>query len=151
MVEELYSYRAPELRRYLLKMARDINEADDLLQETFLRALSNLNILQGLSPQKQRAWLYTTARRCLIDRRRSEKREYPTDAIGEGETNDDLTLPIVAEALGTLPEHLSTIIAMRYFAGMDSATIGRVLGIPAATVRTRLRAGIKRLKIWMSK
>lgn len=150
MVAELYSQRAPELRRYLLKIARDVSEADDVLQETFLRALSNLGTLQGMSLPKQRAWLYTTARRCLIDRRRKERRECLAEGMEEGETSDDLTLPIVAEALGSLPEHLSAIVAMRYFSGMDSTAIGKALGIPAATVRTRLRAAITKLKEWMN-
>lgn len=46
MINELYTHLASELHRYLLKVARDINEADDLLQETFLRALSNIAIFK---------------------------------------------------------------------------------------------------------
>lgn len=151
MIEQLYTIIAPELHRYLLKVARDINEADDLLQDTFLRALSNISVLQTLSRPKQRAWLYTTARRCLIDRRREEKRECSSNDIILGEANDDLSIPFVAEALGSLPEHLRTIVSMRYFTGMDSAAIGKILGIPPATVRTRLRAGVKKLRCWINK
>lgn len=151
MIIELYTQLSPELHRYILKAACDANEADDLLQDTFLRALANADVLEKLSQQKQRAWLYTTARRCLIDRRRKEKHECLMADIVENESNDDLTIPFVAEAIGSLPGNLQKIIAMRYLAGMDSTTIGNILGIPPATVRTRLRAGVARLKKWVSK
>ncbi len=49
-------------------------------------------------------------------------------------------------AISTLDEELRTIVALRYYAGMDSTTIGAALGIPAATVRTKLRRALGLLR-----
>lgn len=49
-------------------------------------------------------------------------------------------------AIASLDEDLRTIVALRYYAGMDSTTIGAALGMPATTVRTKLRRALGLLR-----
>lgn len=49
-------------------------------------------------------------------------------------------------AITTLDDDLRVIVALRYYTGMDSTTIGAALGMPAATVRTRLRRALGLLR-----
>ncbi|HEX8997425.1 MAG TPA: RNA polymerase sigma factor [Ktedonobacterales bacterium] len=53
-------------------------------------------------------------------------------------------------AIGNLDEDLRTLVALRYYAGMDSTTIGAALGMPAATVRTKLRRALRLLRDQLS-
>jgi RNA polymerase sigma-70 factor (ECF subfamily) len=49
-------------------------------------------------------------------------------------------------AISSLDDELRTIVALRYYADMDSTTIGAALGMPAATVRTKLRRALSQLR-----
>jgi RNA polymerase sigma-70 factor, ECF subfamily len=51
----------------------------------------------------------------------------------------------VRAAVNALDENLRVIVALRYFAGMDATEVGTALGIPPATVRTRLKRALARL------
>lgn len=53
-------------------------------------------------------------------------------------------------ALTTLDEDLRMIVALRYYAGMDSTTIGSALGLPATTIRTKLRRALALLRVRLS-
>ena len=75
MVEELYAAFYDELLRYCASIARQQAAAEDLVQETYLRALGHLDSLEDLSRSQRRAWLYKTARNLYIDRVRKASRE----------------------------------------------------------------------------
>ncbi len=53
-------------------------------------------------------------------------------------------------ALSTLDDDLRMIVALRYYAGMDSTTIGAALGLPATTIRTKLRRSLTLLRARLS-
>ena len=50
------------------------------------------------------------------------------------------------EALLELPTELKVVVTLRYFGGMDSSEIGHALGLPAATIRSRLRRALTLLR-----
>ena len=52
----------------------------------------------------------------------------------------------VRQAVRTLPDELRRVVALRFYAGMDSTQIGAVLDAPAATIRTRLRRALELLR-----
>lgn len=62
-----------------------------------------------------------------------------------GEPHDADTLDL-RQALATLPDELRRVVALRFYAGMNSAEIGEVLDVPAATIRTRLRRALELLR-----
>lgn len=70
MWEKLYEKHYKELVRYCYGIYQDVELAQDMAQETFLKALQNCHILEDLGPQQRRAWLFKAARNLLYDKLR---------------------------------------------------------------------------------
>ena len=118
--------------------------AEDLTQETMLRAWRSFDQIRHLAAAAQRAWLLTTLRNLTVDTVRKEKPErwqswesQPEQATGgEGEMAS-LRLD-VAKALTRLEPLDREIVVLRYFADLSSPEIGETLSMPESTVRRRL-------------
>lgn len=145
---ELWKRYSRELLCYLRKNTINMDTAEDILSEVFLNAVKYQGTLAAMSPKQCRSWLYVSARHKLIDLARIKKMEtriIPAPDLVE----DDLTAASVSEFMSMLPDDLQDLVAMRYFAGMDSTAIGKILSVPPATVRTRLRKACRLLrKYW---
>lgn len=137
MVTELYARYFQEMVHYLLGMTRSRQEAEDITQETFLRALANAHLFEEMSMAQGRAWLYRTARNLFIDQARRKGRERQ-QAWEEGAAEDDTTAPYVHQMLMYLPEEDRVIFYLRHFEDFNATQIGEQLGMSAATVRYRL-------------
>lgn len=128
---------------YALMLARTMNVAvaEDLTQETFLRAWGRFHELTGFETGAQRAWLVRTARNLLVDEwRRNRLREgYQGDSpVGLPDpAASDLRMDL-AQALASLEDGDREMVIMRYLEEMNSREIGEVLGMPEGTVRRRL-------------
>ena len=70
-IEELYDELGPRLRRYATSLSRDGAMADDLLQETFIRATVHRALLRELNPHRRQAWLYRVLKNVFIDEQRA--------------------------------------------------------------------------------
>jgi RNA polymerase sigma-70 factor, ECF subfamily len=138
----------PALLRYLRVMAPDV--AEDVAASTWLRVVRSLVKFSG-DEQAWRAWLFTIARRQVIDeaRRRSRRPAVPLD--------DATELPPAGDAADIALEHLATraalalvarlpaiqaeVIMLRVVAGLDTDTVARLaiqLGAPPRSAPTRL-------------
>ena len=142
-IAELYARYFEILCSSCTKMTREPEEAEELVQEAFLKALTDKNF-QTLAPPQQRAWLLRTARRLFIDKARRRAREPLQEKPPENEP-DLFALP-VAENLSRLSPELQQLVTLRYFVGYSSFELGQHLGLSPATVRTRLRAAAKILR-----
>ena len=140
----LYPTHFQALARYAARMTGSRADGEDVAQETFLRAMAHIDTLMGLTDGQQKAWLYTTARRIVIDRQRHARRAPPLEESPVWQ--DDLSWPEVEQLLAALPAQSAQIVRMRHLVGMTSSEIGKALGLPAPTVRTRLRAAMLHLK-----
>ncbi|MBR3298010.1 MAG: RNA polymerase sigma factor, partial [Clostridia bacterium] len=67
MIAELYTKYRTELLKYCCMICGNVSDAEDLLQETFIKALSNLDLLEELGERERRAWLYKVARNLFYD------------------------------------------------------------------------------------
>ena len=123
-------------------------EACDLAQETFLRALIHLADLEDLSPSQRRAWLRKTARNLWIDSLRKHSREtYPgEEALKLFSFEEDFTRGQVAGLLNCLPPEEGPLFRMRYFEGYNATELGEIFDLPAGTVRSRLSSARIRLQ-----
>ncbi len=144
-MERMYVDCSAELRRWARALARDASEADDLVQEAFVSALRNPDVA-AMEPRAQLRWLKRAAKHRLIDIRRAEKLRRERMPVGSESYFDDLTYVEVAQALAGLEPAQREVVAMSALGGMTSVEIARSLGIPAPTVRTRLRAARLRLR-----
>lgn len=145
-VAEALNRHGPALMRYARSLARDSHEAADLYQQTWLRALEHREQVERFPPERMEPWLIRVMNNALVDIRRREKRTYPVEDMEEQGYEADFSRVETEQMLEALPPKLRQAVQMRHFAGMSSAEISRELGIPAATVRTRLRAAAILLK-----
>jgi len=148
-VAELYREYKERLERYAMSLTHDAHRTDDLVQETLVRAISHLPLLERLNPYQRRAWLYRTLRNRFLDEQRRERRRQAllSQLARDAARADPQTAPgRLYELLDRVPERYRDVLYKRYALGMTSSEIGRELGIPAATVRSRLHVAIARLR-----
>jgi RNA polymerase sigma-70 factor (ECF subfamily) len=143
--QELYEQFYPRVLRFALSLTHGQAEAEDLTQETFLRALGNLDALEALSGEQRLSWLFRTAKNIFLDGKRREKLAQRENR-GEDEYADDLSRFAVAAFVQRLPESERAIFCLRYFSGYDSGEIGERFGLKPSTVRARLLSARARLK-----
>jgi RNA polymerase sigma-70 factor (ECF subfamily) len=74
MATRVYQDFEARLRRYAVRLARNADSADDLVQETFIRASANLELLDGMNSHRQEAWLYRVLKNLFIDEHRARQR-----------------------------------------------------------------------------
>ncbi len=151
MLKELHDEHAQALWRYVLHLCGDRSMADDIVQETLLRAWTKWKSLDS-SPGGPRAWMYTVARNLVIDDARSARSRYEfgTDEVPERsrDRTDALFDSIVMrDSLAELSADHREVLVHSYYAGRTVPEIARELGIPEGTVKSRLHYGLKALRL----
>ncbi|MER7463397.1 sigma-70 family RNA polymerase sigma factor [Streptomyces sp. NPDC097981] len=135
-----------DVRRYVAYLSADPQSADDLTQETFLRALGSLHRFEGRS--SARTWLLSIARRTVIDSLRhkaarpriSDRDDWQTAA----EQSQPRGLPgfddgiALAELLGTIPAERRYVFVLTQIVGLPYAEAATALGCPIGTIRSRV-------------
>ena len=137
---------------------RNEQDAEDMTQETFVRAfraLPRFEIREGTSFE---AWLYRVAVNACRSRMRrkwyqvlpwpdpapqmaSEPEEQPDRRVMRGEQRDE-----ILAAVDTLGEKHRLVVILRYYGGLSNEEIAQALNIPCGTVRSRLHVARRRLK-----
>ena len=150
-LEELYGKFYKEIITYCTAMTKNRASAEDLVQETYLRAFTHWEDLEVLSRGQSRAWLYKTARNLFIDQARKQSRETPMkdEYFPLAAFEEDLSQAAVAQLIGCLPEGEKALFTMRYFEGYNARELGEIFALPAATVRSRLASAKRRLREWI--
>jgi RNA polymerase sigma-70 factor (ECF subfamily) len=157
----LYEEHQRTIHAFLLGRTGDPELALDLLQEAFVRAWRNLDLLVTLPSGRQRAWLFSIARNLIVDQFRSQTTRRtaraalvaardPDDEVAEGPeriVERDRELRLVDEAIRRLPESLRTVLVLQVLDERTSAEIGELLGRPAGTIRYQLSQARRRLAV----
>jgi RNA polymerase sigma-70 factor, ECF subfamily len=158
-IDVLYRLHGRPLYRYLLRLTLgDRREAEDLLQETVLRAWRYLQH-HSLDLERLRPWLHTVARRAAIDAARARKARPAevilTDLGALPDAHDDIDRMLIGVTMrrglmSLSPEHREVLIEVFYH-GLTAREAAEALGIPEGTVKSRtfyalrvLRAAIGR-------
>lgn len=147
MIEALYSVHREPLLRYCIVMCRDMALAEDIVHNTFMRAMAHIGDLMEMNAPQVRSWLYKTARNLFYDHvRRAAVAAETEKAVSEEvkETGYDETE--VCMVLDQLPYDLRDLFSKRYIEGYTSSDISKMYGIPPATVRGKLMKARKMLK-----
>ena len=145
MITKLYTVYRAELLKYCCMMSGNVSDAEDLLQETFRKALSNLDLLEELGEKERRAWLYKVARNLFYDacRRRAVERNYP---MRPEETDGGFSVAETAMILSALPPDLAQLFIKRYFEGYTSKELAEEYGLSPSGVRAALSRARKLLR-----
>ena len=140
----------------ILRILHDREEAEDCLQEVFLQVWRRA---RDFDESRGRAftWLVTIARSRALDRLRAsgsrlrlatEAAQVPRDEVGDAAAEAVQSEPgaIVRTALAALPEEQRRTLLLAYFEGLTQTEIAARLGDPLGTVKTRMRAGMIKLR-----
>jgi RNA polymerase sigma-70 factor, ECF subfamily len=152
-IRELYASHAQALRRYVERFCPDPASADDIVQETFIRAWRHLPQLSSVD-RPVRPWLFRVARNLLIDADRAARsrpstvRAQATAEEGRDDTglNRVLDQQIMADALHQLSPAHRAVLVETFYRGRTLAKVARELGIPDSTARSRLHYALQALR-----
>ncbi len=148
-IQDLYDLFEAKLHRYAVNLARDHDRADDLVQETLIRAMGNLVLLQQLNSYQRQAWMYRVLKNLFIDGERRRERQEAVYQNLAWETDLEPAAPAAMpfqDMLDLAPERYRDVLHRRYVLGQNSEEIAGEYGIPAATVRSRLYLARKWLR-----
>ena len=156
LVTELYRrYRTPLLSYVLRLTAGDTQQAEDVVQETMVRAWRQAGQLDLTEPSLM-PWLATVARRIVIDqgRRKRARPQETGDVVLENvpvadTTEDLLRKVVVAEALRALSPAHRDVLNETILRDRSVNEAAEILGIPVGTVKSRVYA-IRALRLVLS-
>lgn len=154
---EVFDAYHDRLRRFIVVTLKNDWGADDILQETFLRAHSKLDTL--LDEEKLGAWLFRIAYRLCIDHFRKEQRHSTKPLAEDGETIETPDTVATDTALSRhqmniciqnqvlhLPEHYRSVVWLFDVLGFTQKETAEVLGLSLENVKVRLHRARKKLK-----
>lgn len=141
----------PDLLRFAFWLARDRQVAEDVVQETLIRAWKSREELKD--PAAARPWLLTIVRR--EHARLFERKRLPTvdveelEALGDPalSSDGDAGLLDLRRAIVQLPDEYREPLVLQVLGGLSTAEIARELGLTQAAVLTRLFRARNRLRI----
>ncbi|MFC3505428.1 sigma-70 family RNA polymerase sigma factor [Micromonospora krabiensis] len=154
LVRQLYAEHAGPLLAFVMRLTGgDRQRAEDIVQETLLRAWRNAHRLGVQGQGSLRPWLVTVARRIAIDEHRSEQARpaetYDRDltAFAESDSTDRvLRTMTVADALRTLSQSHREILVATYFRGRTVPEAAEELGLPLGTAKSRVYYALRALR-----
>lgn len=150
---ELYQHTHRRIHQYIRQMVPTTGDAEDLMQEVYLRAWSGLKQLQA--NEAFWVWLHRIARNAVLDWRKrkqvstvSLESTFTDDEDGEtepvevadwSENPEQIALSeAMQEAVRSLPENHREVVTMYYLEDMGISEVAKVLGVPKNTVLSRL-------------
>ncbi|MBN1657938.1 MAG: sigma-70 family RNA polymerase sigma factor [Anaerolineae bacterium] len=157
-VEALILRHQNYVYRLCFLVMRNEQDAEDMTQETFIRAFRALPRFEVREGKNFEGWLYRIAVNACRSRMRrkwyqvlpwpepaptiaGEPEEQPDRVLMQGEARQEML-----SAIDSLGEKHRLVVILRYYAGLSNEEIAEVLSIPSGTVRSRLHMARKRLK-----
>jgi RNA polymerase sigma-70 factor, ECF subfamily len=147
LIRSLYDEYGRMLLGYAYRLTGDRQRAEDVVQETLLRAWRHAEALTG-DRGSVRGWLLTVARNVVVDMARAS-RIRPTEVVGSAndvaiartsvpdQTTDVENAVVVERVLATLSPEYRAVLVEVYLHGRTAREASRALGIPVGTVKSR--------------
>jgi len=160
----LYTRYADVVYGLALRIVRNPEVAEEVVQETFMRVWRGAHTFQG-NPSGLRAWLFRIGRNLALDQLRRQAARPRTITVTPNPTDDRAPLDTLADetcdvavqatdpclheqmrrALLTLPPEQRYALELAYFGGLTHREIAEETGEPLGTIKTRLRLGLQKL------
>lgn len=143
LFHQVYQQYGPALYRFCLLQMKNAADAEDALQEVFLKRLYRAPDFNSTEHEKR--WLYRVAlNQCRDELRRKRRTEVPLEEAAL------LAMPEVERELlsqvAALPEKLRTVIHLHYYEGCTVEELAALLGISVSAVKMRLLRGREALR-----
>jgi RNA polymerase sigma-70 factor, ECF subfamily len=140
----------PALRRYARAVARDSDIADDIVQDTLMRALRSEHLFQG---DKIHSWLLTILINLNRNRLRSLARRPRISSIKENDASDfagpEAGGRDIERALSTLTEDQRSALLLVVLEGLSYREVAKLQGVPMGTVTSRLARAREQIKTYL--
>ncbi|MEO0275742.1 MAG: RNA polymerase sigma factor [candidate division WOR-3 bacterium] len=144
-------YKIP-LYNYIYRIVYNKEDAEDLLQDTFLKIFKNINNIDF--KRNARAFIFKIARNCCIDFLRKKKKEMPfIEEIYENKNDIYERMRLkgkIESALLNLKEEDREIIILKYIENFKIKEISEIMGIQENTVKIKIFRALKKLKSYFS-
>jgi len=135
------------LYRFILKMIRDTDDANDIVQEAYMKLWENIDLVDV---DKVKSWLFTTARNTMLNKIKREQRTETMELnhFQEPYTNSNSfeLKELIDKSLNQLSELQRSIILLRDLEGYNYKEIGDILDLSEAQVKVNLFRGRKKIK-----
>lgn len=148
--EELHLKYSERLFYSAIKMTKNESDADDLVQESFIRAYRSAHNFEGKSSIY--TWLYGIMRHVQLDRWRKVKRSPQLTDFSEIDIEDDseqeggTRIEVVQNEVSRLKDDAREVIRLFYFEELSVEEIAQKLGCAPGTIKSRLFNARKKLK-----
>ena len=144
-ITEIYNRQVDTVYRICFSFMKNTADAEDMVQETFLRLISGNVVFQ--SEEHEKAWLIVTASNlCRDTLKKWWRRTENIDDPALGLQQPPFEIDAVLDAIMRLPADQKCAVYMYYYEGYSTAEIAGYLHCPQATVRSRLSRARKTLK-----
>jgi len=132
-IEDFYRAHADAVYAFLISLCRDRTYAEDLMQDTFVKATRSLGGYRGGNP---RSWLFTIARSVFIDDIR-RRHPMPVEKVSEGEVEDAdfAEADAIEQALSKMPERQRTALLLCDRGGLSYDEVATALHCSPAAVK----------------
>lgn len=146
----VYDRYAPVLMAVGMRILGEVRDAEDVVHEVFVEAWKHAATYDPVRGTV-RAWLVTRMRSRSLDRAKSAAR---TRSVALDDAPEPVARPDLRrddhrrlhEALGALPEEQRQVLELGYFDGLSSSEIAWMLDVPVGTVKSRVAAGLQKLR-----
>lgn len=144
LFHQVYETYGPALYRFCLLQMKNAADAEDVLQEVFVKRLCCAPEFE--TPDHERRWLFRVAlNQCRDEWKRSRRTEVPLEeAALVAVPPEDREL---LEQVAALPEKLRTVIHLHYYEGYSLEEMAALLGITVSAVKMRMKRGRDALRI----
>jgi RNA polymerase sigma-70 factor (ECF subfamily) len=153
-ITSLYEQHYDRIVRYIFAHVYDQSEAENLGGDVFLKALQSLKSYRG-RPEQMLTWLFKIARNLIVDyiRKRSKQKnislsklDVPDHHHVEEVVETTMAVESLSEALKELTPAQREVIGLRFFAGLSSSEVSRIMGKRNGAVREMQSSAIKALR-----
>ncbi len=139
----LYEFYATDMYRFALAICKNSFDAQDAVQETAISVFKSISSLKN--PEKFKSYLFSslsnTCKRLLSKNNNTDEFE----DTGYTDSEIEFSIP-VREALNKLDDISKEIILLSVVAGFQSKEIGKIMDLPSATVRTKQKRALSKLR-----
>lgn len=155
LMKALYDEHAGALWRYAMRLTGDASRAEDVVQETLLRAWQHPEVI-GDTQRSPRAWLSTVARNMIIDEQRSPRIRNFGGSLDESgapeqsapdEVDSALDRMLIADAMAQMSADHRAVVERSYYRGWTTAQIAADLDIAEGTVKSRLHYAVRAMRL----
>lgn len=147
MIYSVYSRFHLDFIRYAKSLVNNKEDAFDLVQETYLKAMEREEMFEQMNEYEIKGWFFRVIKNKFIDNMRKNKRMVFSDDEQVFTSSISLETDIYFnDMVSKLPKKLREPIILKYRHGYNSKEIGAIQGISSSTVRNRLSQGLNRLK-----